>query len=323
MKTTILRMSAALLAVLAGAATAQNYPTRPVRIVVGFVAGGSVDLVGRSIAQKLTTTYGRQVLVENRPGAASHIAGQFVAKAEPDGYTLLVSSNGGLGTNLAVYKSLPYNALKDLTPLVLLVRQGQVLIVNPSVPARSVKELIALAKTKPAVLNYGSAGVGGPLHIAAELFAHMAGVKFTHVLYKGGAVVLVDVLGGQIDLSFQPIPEAMPHLASGRLRVLAVTSEKRSLALPNIPTIAEAGLPGYGFVSWMGAAGPVGMPKDLTAKISADINAALKSPEVAGRLTELGLEVAGSTSEQLGEHMRVELEKMSRLVKAANIPQID
>jgi len=317
-------LAALSVAFSAGAwAQVQNYPTKPVRILVGFAAGGSVDLVGRSIAQRLTTMYGRQVVVDNRPGAASHIAGNLAAKADPDGYTLLVSSQGGLGTNLAIYKKLPYNALTDLSPLSLLVRQGQVVLVNPSVPARSIKELIALAKAKPGQITYGSAGVGGPLHVAVELFHNLTGTKMTHVVYKGGAPALVDLLGGQIDVTFQPIPEAMPHLKSGRVRPLAMTGAKRSHVAPEIPTVAEAGVPGYAFESWMGAAGPVGIPKDLAAKISADINAALKSPDVTTRLQEFGLEISGSTPEEMGAHMRAEVEKMQKLVKAANIPLID
>jgi tripartite-type tricarboxylate transporter receptor subunit TctC len=291
--------------------------------VVGFAAGGSVDMVGRILAQNLSATYGKQVVVDNRPGAASHIAGNIVAKSDPDGYTLLVSSNGGLGTNLALYSKLPYNALKDLTPIALLVHQGQVLIVNPSVPARTVKEFIALAKARPGQLNYGSAGVGGPLHMAAELFSYMAGVKMTHVVYKGGALVLIDILGGQIDVGFQPIPEAMPYIKPGRVRALAVTSAKRAVSLPDLPTIAESGVPGYAFVSWMGVAGPGGMSKELAARISADFNKALATPEVQARLLDIGLEIAGGTPEQLGAHMRDELAKTVKLVKDVGIPPVD
>ena len=312
-----------LLTLAGGGVAAQPYPTKPVRVLVGFAAGGSVDLVARTLAQKLATSYGRQVIVDNRPGAASHIAGNIVAKAEPDGYTLLVSSQGGLGTNLAIYKQLSYHAIKELTPIALLVHQAQVLIVNPKTEARSVKDLIALAKSKPGALNYGSAGVGGPLHMATELFSHMAGVKLTHVLYKGGALALVDLLGGQIDVTFQPLPEAMPYIKNGRVRPLAVTTPKRSALLPDLPTVAEAGVPGYSFVSWMGVAGPAGIPKKLAAQISADWNNALSARDVQSRLVDLGLEVAGGTPEQLGAHMRAELDKAVKLVKAVGIAPIE
>jgi tripartite-type tricarboxylate transporter receptor subunit TctC len=317
------RWTPLLFFVLTGMAYGQSYPTKPVRIVVGFAAGGSVDLVARTFAQKLTATYGRQVIVDNRPGAASHIAGNIVAKAEPDGYTLLVSSSGGLGTNLAIYKQLSYNALKDLTPVALLVHQAQVLIVNSSASPRTLKEFIALAKSKPGQLNYGSAGVGGPLHMATELVSFMSGIKLTHVLYKGGALALVDLLGGQIDVVVQPVPEALPYIKNGRVRALGVTSAKRSASLPDVPTIAEAGVPGYAYVSWMGVAGPAGMPKELTERISGDWNKALAAPDVQSRLLDLGLETAGGTPEQLGAHMRDELAKTVKLVKDVGIPPID
>ena len=318
-----------LLFVLLGAAAcaqpawSQSYPSKPVRLVVGFAAGGSVDLVSRVLAQKLAASYGRQVVVENRPGAASHIAGQAVAKAEPDGYTLLVSSQGGLGTNLAIYTKMPYNPLEDLTPIALLVHQAHVLIVNPTVPARTVKDFIALGKARPGQLSYGSAGTGGVIHIATELFSNTTGIKMGHVPYKGGAPALVDLVGGQIDLVFQPVPEAIPYIKSGRVRALGVTSSKRSASLPEVPTIAEAGVPGYVYVGWMGAAGPAGMSKDLAARISGDINKALAAPDVQSRFVELGLDIAGGTPEQLAAHMREELAKMVKLVKAVGIPPVD
>ena len=331
MNTRSMRWISLLLVVSACAAHAQStstgsgqaYPGKPVRMVIGFAAGGSVDLVGRTLAQKLGAAYGRQVVVDNRPGAASHIAGNIVAKAEPDGYTLLVSSNGGLGTNLAIYKKMPYNPIEDLTPIALLVYQAQVLILNPSVPSPTLTEFIALAKSKPGQLRYGSAGSGGPLHMAAELFSHMAGVKMLHVLYKGGAPALIDLLGGHIDATFQPVPEAMPYLRTARVRVMGVTTAQRSTSLPDIPTLAEAGLPGYAYSSWMGAAGPAGMPKELAARISADINNALAASDVKTRLLELGLEIAGGTPAQLAAHMREELAKMVKLAKDVGLTPVE
>ena len=326
------RPIASLLLLLAGGvacaqsttpASAPPYPSKPVRLVVGFAAGGSVDLVSRVLAQKLSAFYGRQVVVENRPGAASHIAGNAVARSDPDGYTLLVSSQGGLGTNLAIYTKMPYNPLEELTPIALLVYQAHVLIVNPTVPARTVKELVALGKARPGQLSYGSAGTGGVIHIATELFNNMTGIKMVHVPYKGGAPALVDLVGGQIDLVFQPVPEAIPYIKSSRVRALGVTSPKRSASLPQVPTIAETGVPGYAYVGWMGAAGPAGMSKDLAARISADINKALTAPDVQSRFVELGLDIAGGTPEQLAAHMRDELAKMTKLVKAVGIPPVD
>ena len=313
-----------LLFVAASAGTAaQQYPIKPVRVVIGFAAGGSVDLVGRTVSQALSNAYGRPVVVDNRPGAASHIAGALVAASIPDGYTLLVSSQGGLGTNLALYTKMPYNPLKDLTPVTLLVFQPQIVLVNPKVEARNIKELIALAKAKPGGLNYGSAGSGGVLHLAAELFSSMTGTKMTHIAYKGGAPALVDLISGQIDLTFQPLPEALPHLKSGRVRPLAMTSAKRSASAPDIPTVIESGLPGFTFTSWMGTAGPAGLPAALTAQISADWNKALNSPEVRPRLIEAGLDIAGGTPEQFAAHMRSEVESMIRLVKESGIPPVE
>ena len=311
-----------LVAASAGAA-AQQYPSKPVRVVIGFAAGGSVDLVGRTVAQALAGTYGRPVVVDNRPGAASHIAGALVAASIPDGYTLLVSSQGGLGTNLALYTKMPYNPLKDLTPVMLLVFQPQIVLVNPKVEARNIKELIALARAKPGGLNYGSAGSGGVLHLAAELFSSMTGTKMTHIAYKGGAPALVDLISGQIDLTFQPLPEALPHLRGGRVRPLAMTSAKRSASAPDIPTVIESGLPGFTFTSWMGTAGPAGMPAALTAQISADWNKALNAPEVRPRLVEAGLDIAGGTPEQFAAHMRSEVDAMVKLVKESGIPPVE
>jgi len=307
---------------LAEPAAAQAYPNRPVRILVGFAAGGSVDLVARTVAQKLGALYGRQVIVDNRPGAASHIAAGLVARAEPDGHTLLVSSMGGLGTNLALYAKMPYNPLEDLAPVALLVFQPHVLIVHPSVPVRSVKELIALGRSRPGELRFGSAGSGGPSHMSAELFAHMAGVRMLHVPYKGGALSLVDLLAGQIDLNFQPMPDVVAHAKSTRVRVLAVTTARRATALPGVPTVAEAGLPGYAYSSWMGAAGPGGLPRELAARISADINKALAADDVRARLLDAGLEVGGGTPDQLAAHIRSEVARMFELVKVVGLPPV-
>lgn len=306
-----------------GAAHAQSYPVKPVRVLIGFSAGGSVDFVGRTLSQALSASYGQSVIVENRPGAASHIAGDLVARATPDGYTLLVSSQGGLGTNLALYKKMPYDPLKQLSPIALLVFQPQVLIVNQKVEANSVKELIALDKAKPGSLNYGSAGTGGVLHLAAELFNSMAGTKLTHVAYKGGAPALVDLMGGQIQVTFQPLPEALPQIRNGRVKTLGVTSVKRSPLLPDTPTVDEAGLPGYSFSSWMGVAAPEGLPRALATQISADWNKALNSPEVRTRLLETGLEIAGGTPDQLAAHMKREVANTAKLVKSAGIPQVE
>lgn len=318
-----LRWISLLFAFAAGIACAQTYPAKPVRIVVGFAPGGSVDLVGRILAQKLTTTFGQQVLVDNRPGAASNIAGEIVAKAPPDGYTLLVASGGALGTNQAIYSRMPYDPHKDLTPITLLVYQGNVLIVNPSVPSRSVKEFVVLAKSRPGELNYGSGGNGSSQHMSAELFSNMTGARMVHVPYKGGAPAMADLLGGQIDLMFQTVPEAIQHINSGRVRALGVTSPKRSAMLPNVPTISEAGLRGFAYDGFMGIAGPAGMPKEVVTRLNAEVNKALAASDVQSRLLESGLEIGGGTPEQLAAHMREQSAKIIKLAKDMGIKPVD
>jgi tripartite-type tricarboxylate transporter receptor subunit TctC len=304
-------------------AWAQNYPAKPVRILVGYAAGGSVDLVGRIVGQKLGENFGQQFVVDNRPGAASNIAADLVAKSAPDGYTLLVSSSGSLGTNLAIYSKMPYDPLKDLTPIAMLVHQGNALILNPSVPAKNVKEFIALAKARPGQLNYGSGGNGSSQHMATELFQNLAGVKMVHVPYKGGAPAIADLIGGQIDLIFAPVPEAIPYVRTSRVRALAVTATRRSLMLPDVPTFAEAGVPGYDFDGWMGIAGPAGLPREVVMRLNAEVNKALAANDVKTRLQDLGLELAGGTPEQLAAYMREQSAKMIKLAKDAGIKPVD
>jgi tripartite-type tricarboxylate transporter receptor subunit TctC len=291
--------------------------------VVGFAAGGSVDVVARILAQKLSTTLGQQVVVENRGGAGGNIGGEVVAKAAPDGYTLLVSSGGGLGTNLSIYTKMPYDPLKDLTPIALLVYQGNILILNPSMPPRTLQEFIAFAKARPGQLTAGSGGNGSSQHMGLELFSSMTGIKIVHVPYKGGAPAMVDLLGGQIGVMFQVLPEAVQVIKTGRVRALAVTSAKRSIVFPDIPTIAEAGVPGYDFEGWMGMAGPPGMSKELVARLNSEVNKALAASDVQGKLQELALGIAGSTPEQLGAHMREQSIKMVKLAKDAGINPVD
>src|SRR6476620_1328428 len=302
---------------------AQNYPAKPVRIMVGYAAGGSVDIVGRIFAQKLSEYLGQQFVVDNRPGAASNVAADLVAKSAPDGYTLLVSSSGSLGTNMAIYSKMPYDPLKDLAPIALLLHQGNVLIVNPSVPAKSVKELIALAKSRKGQLNYGSGGSGSSQHMASELFQNVTGVHIVHVPYKGGAPAIAALVGGQIDLIFAPMPEALPYVRSARVRALGVTTSKRSIMLPDVPTVAEAGVAGYEFDGWMGIAGPAGMPRDVVLRVNTEVNKALTATDVKTRLQDLGVELAGGTPEQLGSYMREQSAKMIKLARDAGIKPVD
>jgi tripartite-type tricarboxylate transporter receptor subunit TctC len=318
-----LLLSFHLLLIGAAHVYAQNYPAKPVRIMVGYAAGGSVDIVGRIFAQKLSEYLGQQFVVDNRPGAASNVAADLVAKSAPDGYTLLVSSSGSLGTNMAIYSKMPYDPLKDLAPIALLLHQGNVLIVNPSVPAKSVKELIALAKSRKGQLNYGSGGSGSSQHMASELFQNVTGVHIVHVPYKGGAPAIADLVGGQIDLIFAPMPEALPYVRSSRVRALGVTTSKRSIMLPDVPTVAEAGVAGYEFDGWMGIAGPAGMPRDVVLRVNTEVNKALTATDVKTRLQDLGVELAGGTPEQLGSYMREQSAKMIKLARDAGIKPVD
>ena len=313
-----------LLACVAGAVQAQSaYPAKPVRLLVGFPAGGSVDILARIFAQRFTQTLGQQVIVDNRAGAGSNIAGELASKAPPDGYTLLVGSAGGLGGNLSIYRRMPYDPFKDLTPIAQMVIQGNILIVNSSVPAKSVRDLLALARARPGQLNAASGGNGSSQHLSMEIFNNLGKVKMVHVPYKGGAPAMADLLGGQVDVMFQTIPEAVPHLKGGKIRSLGVTMAKRAALLPDVPTIAESGLPGFQFEGFMGLVGPAGLPRELVARLNTEVNNALADSAVKSRLLDSGLELAGGTAEHLLGRMRAYSESMIKLAKDAGIQPVD
>jgi tripartite-type tricarboxylate transporter receptor subunit TctC len=304
-------------------ASAQSYPAKPVRFVVGFAAGGSVDILARIFGARMTESLGQQIIVENRPGAGANIAGAFVAKAPADGYTLLVGSAGGLAGNLAIYQKMPYNPFTDFTPVAMMAFQGNVLIVNPSVPARTVREFISLAKSRPGQINAGTGGNGSSQHLSLEAFMSMANVKMLNVPYKGGAPAIADLIGGQIDAIFAPLPEAVPQLAAGRLRALGVTAKKRSAALPNVPTIDEAGLPGFEFDGFMGLVGPAHLPPEIVVRLNREVNTALADAGLKARLTESGLELGGGRPEDLAAAMRTQADFTIKLVKEAGIKPVD
>lgn len=314
---------ALILSCLCTSAWAQGYPAKPVRFLVGFAAGGSVDVLARHYAQKLSETMGQQIIVDNRPGAGSNIAGGIVAKAPPDGYALFVGSAGGLGGNLAIYQRMPYNPLTDFTPIAVLAYQANILVVSPSLPTQSVKEFIALARSRPSQINVGSGGNGSSQHMSLEAFMKVADVRMLHIPYKGGAPAISDLLGGQIDAIFSPIPEAMGHLQTGKLRALGVTSAKRAAALPNVPTIREAGLPGYEFDGFIGLVGPLGLNQDIVSRLNREVNNALSDNSLKARLLESGLELGGGTPEQLASAMRAQAETMIKLAKDAGIKPVD
>jgi tripartite-type tricarboxylate transporter receptor subunit TctC len=304
-------------------ASAQFWPTKPIRLVIGFAPGGSVDLVARIVAPRMSEMLGQTMIIETRSGAGGNIAGEVVARAPADGYAILLSSGGALGGNLAIYSRMSYDPLKDLSPIGMIVYQSNVLIVNPTVPAKSVKELIALARARPGVLNFGSGGNGSSQHMSGELFTSMAKVKMVHVPYKGGAPAMADLMGGQVDLMFQTIPEAIQQVRSGRVRALGLTGTRLSAALPGVPPIAEAGLPGFEFDGWMGLAGPAGLPASIIGRLNTELNRVLAEKDTRARISDAGLDVAGGTPEQMATMMKDQAVRMIRLAKDAGIKPVD
>jgi tripartite-type tricarboxylate transporter receptor subunit TctC len=310
----------AVLAALAvpSLAGAQGYPTKPVRFIVPFAPGGSTDIIGRTVAQKLTELWGQTVIVDNRPGGSTVIGTDLVAKSPPDGHTLLVTPAPFTIVPSLIAK-LPYDPAKDFEPITLINTTPLVVVVHPGVPAKSVKELIALAKAKPGALNYGSSGAGGSNHLAGELFNAMAGVKTVHIPYKGNAPALTDLLGGHVDLVYNGLTSALPFIKSGKLRALAVTSLNRSGALPDVPTLDEAGLKGFQAVAWNGLTAPARTPQAVVAKVNADVMKIMKSPELAERLKAEGSDPVGSTPERYAAFLREEIAKWGKVIKAAGI----
>jgi tripartite-type tricarboxylate transporter receptor subunit TctC len=306
------------MALLSGNVLAQSYPTKPVRIVVPYTPGGTVDIVARMIGERLTETLGRTFVIDNRAGASGNIGAELVAKASPDGYTLLMSSAAPLAANPAFYPDLRFQPLKDFAPIALIVIQPNILVVNPSVPARTVGEFIALAKARPGVLNYGSAGVGNSQHMAAELFRYYTDVKITHVPYKGGSGAIADLVGGKIDLLFEPIPGTIPYIRSGRLRALGVTTRERSDVFPDVPTIAESGLPDYEYRGWIGLVAPAGTPTEIVNMLHREVAKALDGG-LAAKLREFAFVVSGSGPEEFAIFIKKELELHQRIVRAADI----
>ena len=312
-------LSALLLSLcLAPATHAQGYPAKPVRIVVGFPAGGSVDLVARLVAAKLAEVHGQTFIVDNRPGATGYIGASLVAKAAPDGYTLLMGATG-LTSGVSVFAKLPFDLIADFAPVALVANQPIVLVLHPSVPARTVAEFTALAKARPGKLNYGSTGTGSSAHMAAEMFVMMTGVSIVHVPYKGSAPALTDLVGGQIEFMFENVPTAIPYVQNGKLRALAVTSVQRAGMLPDVPTMQEAGLKGYNFNGWLGVLAPAGTPKDIVAKLNSEVQKAIAG-DLRKRLTELGLEIAGGTPDQFTAFMHEDIARYAKLVKASGMP---
>jgi tripartite-type tricarboxylate transporter receptor subunit TctC len=312
-------LSAICAATLAAAAqAAETYPARPIRVIVPQSAGGSTDLAARMVTQRLDDVLKQPVVVDNRPGAGSINGTDIVAKAAPDGYTLLAVA-ASFTITPSLRKRLPFDPGKDFVPITQLVILPHVLVVHPSVPAKNVKELIALAKSKPGELNCASSGVGTSTHLAVEQFMYMTGTRMAVIPYKGGAPGIVALLGGQVQLYFATISTSLPHIKSGKLRALAVTSAKRSTAAPEFPTIAEAGVPGYEHSSWVGVLAPVKTPRAVIDKLNREMVNIVQSPDVKAAFLRDGLESVGDTPEEFGKIIRAELAKWSKLVKAAGI----
>ena len=306
------------LALAASIAGAQNYPDKAVTMVAPFPAGGSVDLVARAVAQQMSELWKQPVIVANRPGAGGNIGAEAVARAAPDGYTLLMGTTA-LASSPALYTKLPYDLLRDLAPVSLVVTMSNVLVVHPALPARSVRELIALAKARPGVLNSASAGVGSSNHLALVLFNTMTGAGITHIPYKGAAPAVADVMGGHVAMTFVPIAAAVAPVKSTRLRALGITGAARSPTLPDVPTINEAGVAGYEATSWNALLAPGAAPRDLVLKIQATLTDSLRAARVKEILVSAGADAAGGTPEELAGFLRTEMVKWGNVVKAADI----
>lgn len=301
----------------AGAQT--PYPANPVRIVVPYSPGGGTDIVARIIAQKLTEAWGQQIVVENRPGASGMIAGAFVAKAAPDGYTLLMGYTGDVAINQSLFKKMTFDPVKNFTPVALAAMAPMIFVVHPSLPAHNVKQVIALAKARPGQLVYASAGVGQPGHLAFELLQHSAKIQLTHVPYKGGAPAVTDLVGGHVMMFFSGIMPAIPHVRTSRLRALAVSTSKRSPVASEVPTMIEAGMPGFDLPTWYGVLAPAGTPRDVVAKLSAEISRSLALADVRERLLREGADPAPSTPEQFGQFIQAEVAKYAMIIKEAGV----
>jgi tripartite-type tricarboxylate transporter receptor subunit TctC len=304
-----------LLCALAVALPVRAFPEKPVRFVIGFTPGGPSDILARAVGQKLAERWAQQVVVENRPGAGGNLAAEAVAKSAADGYTWLLGNNSILATNHALYRRLPYDPVKDFAPVALVAVQPNILVVHPDVPAKSVADLVALARQSPGKLNYASSGAGAAAHLAGELFKTMAGVDIVHVPYKGAQPALTDLIAGQVQLMFATSASAIPYMKAGRLRALAVTTAQRSPSVPELPTIAEAGLPGFEATTWHGIVVPAATSRAVIEKINADVNAALKERDLSERLAGLGAEVLTGTPGDFADYIAREIPKWTKVVK--------
>ena len=300
-------------------AAAQTYPSKPLRLVLGFPPGTNVDVLARPIAQRMTEMLGQTVVVDNRPGATGLIANEFVAKAPADGYTLLVAPGSSLTSSPHLKLKMPFDPMKDLVPIIQINAFPQVLIVNPVVPAKNVKELVAIARKRPGLLTFGSSGTGSAFHLAGELFKSMAKIDMLHVPYKGGNIALTDLLGGRIDVMFYSLAIANPHITSGKVRALAVTGLTRDALQPSIPTVDESGLKGYEITGWHGFFAPAGTPREAIARVNSTVSKILGTREIRELWASQGMQVVTNTPEQFAQRVRADYEMYGRIVKTVGI----
>ncbi len=303
---------------LSATAGAQAFPDKPIHMIVPFTPAGSTSILARLLAQYLSPLYNQPVIVENKPGAGAHLGAEFVAKAPPDGYTLLLGTIG-IHAAHALYAKLPYDPTKDLQPILVAVDLPLALVVNPAFPAKTVQDFVAMAKAKPGEINFGSAGSGSSTHMTGELFQLVAGVKLTHIPYKGSMPAVQDVMGGQTQAMFEQLPTILPQITSGRLRPLGVTGKNRAPALPNVPTIAESGVPGYESTAWFTVATSAKVPGQVVQKLNAGLNTVLSNPEVQAKLKDLGMSAVGGGTDYAAKYFASETEKWTRVIKAGNL----
>jgi len=316
----VLRIAAwCLLALVLPAAAQERYPSRPLRIVVPFAPGGSTDIFARLVGDRLATALGQPVVIENRAGASGNIGADAVAKSAPDGYTILMATTGVMAINNALFKSMTFDAAKEFEPVVYIASISNVVIVPVDLPAKNIAELVALAKREPGKLSFASSGAGSSTHMSAELFKSMAGLDIVHVPYKGSGQALPDLIAGRVSMMFENAPGAVSYIKGGKVRALAVTGLKRTAALPELPTVAESGVPGYESLSWSGLAVPTGTPKDIVQRINRETGVILASEDMRARLADQGAEAVGGSPEQFAAHIRAERDKWSRLIRERNI----
>ena len=309
------RFGAAVLFSISTLAQAQTWPSKPIKYIVPFAAGGTTDILGRMIGAKLADALGQPVIVENRPGAAGALGVEMLAKSAPDGYTLGAGTISSHAINVTLYSKLAYDPIKDFTPITMLATLPNMLVVHPSVGANNVAELIALLKANPNKFSFGSAGNGTSQHMSGELFKAMTGTSMQHIPYKGSGPMITDLLGGTISMSFENMTTAFPPTKTGKLKALAVTTSKRSFVAPDVPTLAESGLPGFEISSWQAMFAPAGLPKEIQARVYAETVKALKSPDVAKRLHELGLDAGGMPPEELAALIRSDIPRLGKIVR--------